>query len=264
MVVGALFGPQPIPAQNVHFDVPSAGQVEMQSETLGDGRVDLFYPVARAGEPLAAVIFVIGYPDDATSIGPLFEYAHYRDWAHIVTSAGMVGVLYAVRDPVADLAQVTDFVATEGTRLGVDPERVALWSASANVPTALHYARSQNRLSPRAVVLYYGLMPTPDDFQDERNQAASARAGFALPPYEPDHSYPQDLPLLVVRAGRDASAALLASIDRFVAYGLSENLDLSVVNYPEGQHSFDSRDDTPETRRVITDTLDFLVAHLAR
>jgi len=261
-MAAVLVGPERSVAQGIHFDVPEPEEVEVYSETLGDGRVDLVFPLPRSSDPLPAVIFVIGHPDDATSLGPLFEYPHYRDWARIVTGAGMVGVLYSVRDPVADLAQVTDFVASHGSRLGIDSERVALWSASANVPTALHYARTQHRLGARALVLYYGLMPTPDGFQDATYQTAGARSGFALPPYGPNQSYPDDLPFLVVRAGLDASTALLASIDQFIAYGLAENLNLRVLNYPQGQHSFDSRDDTAETRRVITETLDFLIAHL--
>ncbi len=261
--MAAVFGgPEACVAQRIHFDVPAPEQVEVHSETLGEGRVDLFFPVPRHSGPLPAVIFVIGHPDDATSLGPLFEYRQYRDWARIVAGSGMVGVLYSVRDPVVDLARVADFVASDGARLGIDVERIALWSASANVPTALHYARTQGPLKARALVLYYGLMPTPDGFQQARYQTGSARSGFALPPYRPGQSYPADLPFLIVRAGLDASTALLASIDQFVAYGLSENLNLRVRNYPKGQHSFDSRDDTAETRRVIAETLEFLIGHL--
>jgi hypothetical protein len=65
-----------------------------------------------------------------------------------------------------------------------------------------------------------------------------------------------------VRAGRDASAALQASIDRFTVYALSENLAFRLLNYPEGQHNFDSRDDRVETPRVIEETLRFFAAHL--
>jgi hypothetical protein len=111
-------------------------------------------------------------------------------------------------------------------------------------------------------VVYYGLMPTPDGFQAEGLQQASARFGWALPGYEPDDAYPPDLPIFAVRSGRDASAPILASIDRFAEYALAQNLRLRLVNYPQAQHNFDSRDDTVETRNVIEETLRFLATHL--
>lgn len=252
----------PIAGQGIHFELPESDQVRVRTMSLGEGRVDLFFPTTVSSQPLPTVVFVIGHPDDATSLGPLLDHPHYRDWASITAAAGFVAVLYSVREPVADLARVADFIVARGPDLGIDVDRVALWSASANVPTALHYARNHGPLKPRALVAYYGLMPTPDGFQQDSLQAASARAGFALPSYERGQTYPADLALLVVRAGLDGSAALLASIDRFIEFGITENLPLRVLNYPGGQHSFDSRDDTPETRLVIAETLAFLSLHL--
>ena len=251
-----------VSGQGIHFDLPSSGQYRVVSESIGNQRVDLIYPLPMQSSPRAAVVFVFGFPDGATSFGPLVDYEFYRDWARIVTMKGLVGVLYSTTDPLSDLRDVVDFIHSEGPRLGIDAGRVALWSASANAPTALHYVRTEPRRMPRALVVYYGLMPTPDGFQAEALQTGSSRSGFALPAYAPDHAYPQDLPILVVRAGRDASAPLLASIDHFVEFALADNLRLRLLNYPEGQHSFDSRDDTEETRAVITETLAFLSRHL--
>lgn len=258
----ALGSAASLSGQGIHFDVPSPEQYRVVSESVGNQRVDLVYPFPIDSSPRAAVVFVFGFPDGATSLGPLIDYEFYRDWARIVTATGLVGVLYSTTDPVSDLRDVVDFIHSEGPRLGIDAGRIALWSASANVPTALHYVRSEPRRTPRALVAYYGLMPTPDGFQAEVLQVGSSRSGFALPAYVPDHVYPQDLPILVVRAGRDPSAPLLASIDHFVDYALAENLRLRLLNYPEGQHSFDSRDDTEETRAVIAETLAFLSRHL--
>ena len=254
--VGSLSG------QGIQFDLPSSEQYRVVSESIGNQRVDLVYPLPMESSPRAAVVFVFGFPDGATSFGPLIDYEFYRDWARVVTTKGLVGVLYSTTDPVSDLRDVVDFIDSEGPRLGIDAGRVALWSGSANVPTALHYVRSEPGRTPHALVVYYGLMPTPDGFQAEALQTGSSRSGFALPAYAPDDSYPEDLPILVVRAGRDASAPLLASIDHFVEYALAENLRVRLLNYPEGQHSFDSRDDTEETRAVITETLAFLSRHL--
>jgi dienelactone hydrolase len=259
MATGAV---DQLAAQGIFYDVGDSDPPTIRSESIGDSRVELVFPVSAPARPLGAVVFVMGVPDHASSLGPLMDLEHYQDWARIVAAEGHVGVLYSTNDPVLDLRELMEFIASEGPRLGIDPGRVALMAASANAPTALHYVRSDNPLEPRALVVYYGLMPTPDGFQVEGLHQASTRSGFTLPGYGPDHAYPPDLPILAVRAGRDASAALLASIDRFAEYALAENLHIRLMNYPGGQHSFDSRDDTMETRNVIEETLRFLGTHL--
>jgi len=252
----------PLGAQGVYFDVSGAEDPRVLSESIGDRRVDLVFPRSAADRPYGAVVFVLGVPDDASSLGPLMDLEQYRDWARIVAAEGHVGVLYSTSDPVTDLREVMEFIVSEGPRLGIDADRVALMAASANAPTALHYVRSENPLKPTALVVYYGVMPTPDGFQAEGLRDASSRFGWVLPGYEPGQAYPPGLPILAVRAGRDAAAAILASIDRFTGYALSENLLFRLLNYPDGQHSFDNRDDTEETRQVIAETLAFLTQYL--
>ena len=259
-----LGGPGPLNAQGVYYEVPGPDEVVLRSEPSEAGRVDIFYPSDRVDEALPAVLFVLGYSDDATSLGPLMDIPHYRDWAKIVTSVGLAAVLYSVREPVGDLDGVAGFLVRRGSELGLDPTRIAIWSASGNVPTALAFTRRQGILKPRAVVLYYGLMPTPDGFQSELHETASQRSGFALPPHAPDDAYPTDLPFLVVRAALERSEVILASIDRFVDYARSQELDLRLRNHTTGRHSFDSLDDTEETRAVIAETLAFLSRHLDR
>jgi hypothetical protein len=262
LVIAVAGGIDPLVAQGVFYDLGDSDPPTVVTESIGDRRVELVFPGSGLADPLGAVVFVMGVRDDASSLGPLMDREYYQDWARIVAVEGHVGVLYSTNDPVADLRELMEFIASEGPRLRIDPDRVALMAASANAPTALHYVRTDNPIEPRALVVYYGLMPTPDGFQVEGLQQASIRSGFTLPGYEPDHAYPPDVPILAVRAGRDASAALQASIDRFTVYALSENLAFRLLNYPEGQHNFDSRDDRVETPRVIEETLRFFAAHL--
>lgn len=263
LLVAVTGGIDPLVAQGVFYDLGDSDPPTVLTESIGDRRVELVFPGSGPVDPLGAVVFVMGVPDDASSLGPLMDREYYQDWARIVAAEGHIGVLYSTSEPVADLRELMEFIASEGPRLRIDPDRVALLAASANAPTALHYVRTDNPLEPRALVVYYGLMPTPDGFQLEELQQASVRSGFTLPGYESeDHAYPPDVPIFAVRAGRDAFAALQASIDRFTVYALSENLPFRLLNYPEGQHNFDSRDDRVETRRVISETLRFLATHL--
>ena len=113
-----------------------------------------------------------------------------------------------------------------------------------------------------ALVAYYGLMPTPDGYQSAALDSARALSRFALPPYHEGERYPADLPMLIVRAGRDRWPVIRRSLDHFVAFALEQNLPVTVVNYSTGQHAFDILDDTEETRAVIKQTIDFLRTHL--
>jgi acetyl esterase/lipase len=207
------------------------------------------------------VVFVLGYADDALSIGPLRQLEQYRSWARLVAAEGMVGVLYSTTEPRTDLVRVMELLRDRGAELGVDPGRIALWSASANGPLALWYVRSGQPVRARALVAAYALLPTPDGYQSDRLETMSDQLGFALPRYSPADTYPTDLPILIVRAGRDRPG-LLAMLDRFVAFGLEGDLAIQVRNYPQGRHSFDSVDDVAETREVVADMLSFLAEAL--
>jgi tetratricopeptide (TPR) repeat protein len=68
-------------------------------------------------------------------------------------------------------------------------------------------------------------------------------------------------PVLVARAGLDA-LALNQSIERWVAQAVTLEVPVSFVNYPEGRHGFELLDDTPESRQIVEQTLDFLQHHL--
>lgn len=258
----AILSSVPLNAQQVHFELPEGSVGTVRSHADGDRRVDLFLPGTEEGTPHPAIVFVAGFSDESSPVGPLMDHEQYRAWARIVAAHGFVGVLYSTSEPVADLESVMEFLGSDGLRLGIDPERIGLWSASGNVPTALHYIRDQSRPHVRVLVTYYGLMPTPDGFQAEALAVMSSRFGFALPPYEAGQAYPPDLPILVVRCGGDRWVELLASIDRFTAFALEQNLRVQLLNYPDGHHSFDTADDTEETRTVIAQTLWFFARHL--
>lgn len=73
---------------------------------------------------------------------------------------------------------------------------------------------------------------------------------------------PQDLPLMVVRAGQDAVPGVNTSIDHFVAAALARNLPVTVTNHATAPHSFDLLDDTETFREVIRQILAFLRFHL--
>ena len=71
-----------------------------------------------------------------------------------------------------------------------------------------------------------------------------------------------DTPLFITRAGKDETPGLNADLDAFTARALAENKPITLVNYPDAPHAFDLSLDTPETRRILQQGLDFLRANL--
>ena len=251
-------------AQDIFYDHPDAARVSVHSEVVpGRGiTVDLYFPPATQEEVSPVVIFVLAYPD--SRFGPLKNLRQYKSWARLVAAEGFVGVLYETSEPEADLESVFALLREQAENFRIDLNRIGLWSCSANTALALKHARTSYGIKPAAFVAYYGLMPTPDGYQAAAIDSMKTDFGFSLPKYNNGESYRADLPMLLVRAGRDRYSVILNSIDRFAAYAFQQNLQVTVLNYPEGQHAFDVKDDTAETRAIIKQTLDFFRTHLGR
>jgi dienelactone hydrolase len=249
-------------AQSVVVDDPLMSSVTVRTVGMRDsGPVVHVFSDPAAAQPLPAVVFVLGYPDDALSIGPLNETEQYRSWARLVAARGMAGVLYSTSSPVEDVAAVMAFLATRGRELGIDGSRLALWVASGNGPVAVGYLRDEGRVDLQAVAALYATLPPGDGFMAAELTTMSTRQGYSLPISRPSDSLPTNVPMLVVRPGND-HPLLLRLMDRFVEWGESEGAQIEVLPYPAGGHSFDTREDTDASRDVIEAVLSFFVTEL--
>src|SRR5688500_4181629 len=74
----------------------------------------------------------------------------------------------------------------------------------------------------------------------------------------------RDVPLFVVRAGRDAMPGLNQALDRFVRDALAAQMPVTLFDHPSGPHAFDLFDDSDTTRDAIERTLAFLQTELGR
>jgi dienelactone hydrolase len=214
---------------------------------------DLYRP-PRATAPCPAVVFVTGYPDPGAAAffgKPLKEWASYTDWARLVAASGIAAILYANRDP-ADVGALWRHLRANAAALGIDAERIGVWACSGNVPNALGLI-ARERVACAA--LLYGYMLDLDGATVVAD--AAAQFHFAVPPASIDE-IPRELPMLVVRAGRDVMPGLDASIQRFAAAARARGLPLTLLDHPEAPHAFDLVDDSPETHRVIDEVVAFL------
>jgi acetyl esterase/lipase len=224
--------------------VPSKehGTVHADSFNTATGtrrRFDVYRPANKSGA-IPVVVFANG------AGSALREWNSYQQWARLVTSRGLAGVLYEgpsfdqAKPPAenlaisrADLDSVLARLVVRSGELGIDAGNVVLWAGSAQTMTATPVALTGNRQGVRGYVLYYG--------------------GGSAP--EPRI----DVPVLVARAGLDAPE-LNRSLDSLVAKLSDAGVPLTLVTYPAGQHGFDIVDSTAMSARVIAQTLDFIAA----
>jgi tetratricopeptide (TPR) repeat protein len=156
----------------------------------------------------------------------------YTGWATAATAHGFAAINVETRagSVDADLDALAAYLRGHAADLNVDPDRIAVYAASANASAGLPIIQDPNRAWIKAAAIYYG-------------------AGSV-------ENYRSDIPLLWVRAGLD-NALLNRMIDEAAARSVRQNVTASVINYPGGRHGFESLDDTETTRDVIGQTFQF-------
>jgi len=198
-------------------------------------QMDVYYPPDQAsqGELRPAVVFVNGVGDRPG--GPkLRTWGQYTSWPRLIAASGLTAITFDSRSGDANAEDVRDafaYVRGNGRTLGIDASRIGAWACSANVRAALDRVMQPGEPVVTAAVIYYG-------------------AGEVAVPRT-------DLPVLLVRAGRDRPQQN-EQIDRLSSQALAANAPWTVVNLPKAHHAFDVLDDTDESRIAIRKTIAFL------
>ena len=148
-------------------------------------------------------------------------------WSQAIAASGLTAVAFAGGGPAA-LA----YVRAHATGLGIDAGR--LCALGFGRTAAWQFAVRGLRCN----VAYYAPLGT----RQPRSRMA---------------------PLLVAKAGRDSSAGVNASIDRFAAAARDSHADVRVTTDAAGGRGFDVGRPTPRAKAVVKETLRFLRARLA-
>lgn len=252
-------------ARRAVLSVPSTDAVEAKTRTTTTGRaLDVYRPAGRQDERFPAVVLVPGDGPEEL-IANAKDWGQYVSWGQLISSRGLVAVTTNHRSTnrytdlkgaAEDVDAAVDWVRTNGPDLGIDPERVGVWTCSAGGPIALRTPLRDRPGFIRAVVALYAVL-------DLRNPAAPASPGlpdevvaeFSPASYlETGGRFP---PMLVVRAGKD-SQAINRTIETFVATAATSGVDIEYINHARGEHGFDLLNDTARSRAIIRRTLDFL------
>ena len=221
-------------------------------------------PDVAEGERRPAVVVVVGYPDPGVQkrLGCRHkEMGSTVSWGRLMAASGLAAITYTNREPAADLDALLRYLRDNASSVGIDGNRIGLWAASGNVPLALSALMRDGWERPRCAVLCYGYTL---DLEGSTAVADAARMfGFVNPAAgKSADDLPRDVPLFIVRAGRDEIPRLNESLDHFLAGALASNLPVSFVNHPDAPHSFDLFHDSETSRRIIREILAFLRFHL--
>jgi acetyl esterase/lipase len=226
--------------------------------------LDVYAPAGLGqAEPLPVVILIHGGPIDAQMLP--HEWGQYQSYGQILAASGLVAVafkhrLYGAADyprAAGDVAALLEHVRSQGSALGIDGDRIALWAFSGGGPL-LSFALRTPLPYVRCVVSYYALL----DF--EGGPPVYKMVPPELTPLQQLRQAAGPLPpILIARAGED-DAWSNAAVDAFVTAAHTKKVTLDLLTFPAGHHGFDVFDDQERSREIIRATLAFLKAHLAR
>jgi dienelactone hydrolase len=261
--------PEPPFTNILVYDPPEMYKViveTVQYPTLSDPSktlpMDVFYPPdRRPAELLPAVVLVNGFPYSLEYGSRTF--GAFRSWGRLIASYGLIAVAYDTHN-ASDLEAVVAYIQQKGPDLGIDGSRLGLWSMSSHGGLASSFAFQENRKYLKFAVFYYAWIMTPDNFMREEENSACQDSclGTELPDVKRLRT---DLPLLVVRCGRD-SAVGIAEADHFAQLAREAGVPLTLVDFEEGNHTFDWRDTSfgdvkARAVEIIQQTLEFMKTH---
>ncbi|MCI0387802.1 MAG: alpha/beta hydrolase [Acidobacteria bacterium] len=239
---------------------------EYRVTDAGAQTIDLYYPPdSKSGARTPAVVFVGGYPDPGFQkmVGcKLKEMESYISWGQLTAASGLVAGAYTTgKEPAMDIHALLQYLRQNAADLGIDENRIGLWACSGNVPNALSVLIREAREYLKCAVLCYGCMLDLDGYT---HIAEAARMwGFVNPcAGKSVEDLPHDIPLFIVRAGRDEMPHLNETLDRFLGKALTCNLPVTFVNHPEAPHAFDLFHDSETSREIIRQILAFMRFHL--
>jgi dienelactone hydrolase len=241
-LLGQPAAPRPehdVTAQEVVYRIPGMAEVTVRKDVVykkGDGvdlKLDVYAPttVARGGSRLPAVVFVNGVGDRPGS--RLKEWGIYQSWGRLIGAWGWMAVTFDARSgdrARSDIRDLLAYLRAEGVRLGIDPDRVAIWVCSGNVTPALPLLMDESPAGVIGAVVYYG-----------SGEPTRIRT---------------DLPVYSARAGRDGKR-LNAAIDQLWQRAVEAGAPWTMVSAASSHHAFDALDETDESRRIVRETLEF-------
>ena len=261
-------------AQVVAYTVPGMEDVIVKNDipylTTPESslKMDVYYPPTfDFKSKIPAVVIVYGYSNKAMtklSKNQQRKWSWHISFCKIIAASGMAAIIYETDNPVSDLVALADYIILNSDKLQVDITRIGAFSCSAHTPTAMAYILNNSNSLFKCAANYYGLILKENYEFQPKIDTLSMQMGFSTPKISEPASWRKDVPILIVTAGKDYIPFINPSNTDFVAKAIAQNLPVTLINYPTGQHGFDALDENEATRMIIKTTLDFWRFHLNR
>jgi tetratricopeptide (TPR) repeat protein len=201
------------------------------SDAKGTLKLDVYLPPQmKPDEKRPVVVFLNAIGDDPRE-RKLKSWATYTTWPKLVAAHGFVGVsMEADRNRIHESLQgVFDFLAKKSDEYHVNPAKIGVYAASANVSQSVQYLMKETAYKGiKAAVLYYGNAP--------------------------QGPFRKDLPVLFFVSEGDVRGDNYASVWGEV---LKNKAPWTVVMGSNMPHAFDTFTSTDESRKIIKQTLSF-------
>ena len=264
----------------VVYEIPGMERVSERKDitykTVADTelKLDLYRPRETDNEAtLPAVVFVHGAMPAWAPLDPVHQrvkdWGQYTCFGRLAAASGLIGICFNHRAQAGftgmpavaeDIEDLLSFMGENARELGVDRERIAIWSISMGVPFGTSVGLKHGSDAFRCLVAYYG----PLDLRPLAGQAAGTTED-ALAEFSPIVQLNDTAPpIFIARAEQDRilGTAINDSIDAFVSAARKKNIDVEMMNHPQGEHAFDVINNDARSREIIQRTLDFVRSHL--
>jgi dienelactone hydrolase len=224
-------------------------------------KMDIYYPPDFDFQrKIPAVIIVLGYPDVAGKrlLGSEFKnYIQLISWCRIISASGMAAIVYESIDPEKDIISVSNYLNINEDKLKIDKNRIGAWTCSAHTPTTISYILNGSDNIFKCVVVYYGFFLTDDFKYLPQIDTLSQNMGFKTPRLSEPISWKKNVPIMIIRAGKDNVPYINQTLADFYEKALIQDLPITLINYQNGVHGFDAALDNETTRQIIKNTIEF-------
>lgn len=229
-------------------------------------KMDIYYPPDFDFQrKIPAVIMVLGYPDMAGKklIGSEFKnHIQFVSWCKIIAASGMASIVYQSNNPEQDIITLSNYLKTNEDKLKIDNSKIGAYTCSAHTPTTITTILNGSNNIFKCAVVYYGFFLTSDFKYLSQIDSLSQKMGFRTPRLSEPTTWKKDIPIMVVRAGKDNVPYINQTLASFYEKALNQNLPITLINYSNGVHGFEVYNDNETSRQIIKNTIEFWKFHL--
>jgi hypothetical protein len=194
-----------------------------------DLKADIYVPShGDKSNPLPIVIIVINYPD------AVFNKIFGRDgkdlqmavsWAELIAASGMAAITYQTQFSHSETDSLIYFLKKNAEDCNIDMNNLCVFGASANTLSAKSLMQNDD-YNIKCAVLNYGILLTPDQKYYAEVDSAANMFGFYFSDLRKISKIPENIPILVTRAGKDRFQIVKKTTDYFVAEAMKSNASL--------------------------------------